>query len=327
MSVNRLLISARSSILLFLVFFVGVSQAFTSLSETADPLIWRGNVEHGTLTVDYRKEQFILSLVLPSNTDKKIRNQKYDDILTPLFLTHKPDLKTKLPLLPFVNKRWDETRKAQVVNSLIYGAKESSKQQGSDIAFQVVISWPLQSLKMRLSQWLPMILRHSKDWGINPALTLAVIHQESLFKAYARSNAPAYGLMQITPDMAGRDVARLLNNTNKKIPEYLLFDPEFNLMIGIAYLHYLDTKYFSKVKDSKSRMLCSIAAYNGGMGHVKKLFAKKYADFNANINKLTSQEVEVILMEQHPFKETRDYVRKVYGHYQSYQKIIKASSS
>lgn len=324
MSASQFSLKIRLSVLLSLILINTGVYAELSLRPTADPLVWQGEFGQDHLAINYRQERFDISVLAPKNTTPESINQKYFELLSPLFQTEHHN--NKLPTLPFVNQRWSPAQQSQVINSLIYGAQRTSHNIGQQVQFNAIISWPLQSLKMRLTKWLPMILRHSKDWNIEPALTLAVIHQESAFKAYARSGAPAYGLMQITPDMAGRDVARLLSNTNKKIPEYLLFDPEFNLMVGIAYLHYLDTKYFSNVTNKKSRMLCSIAAYNGGMGHVKKLFSAKYSEFNNAVNKLSPGEVQSILATKHPFKETRDYVRKVYKHYEFYHKTLNALS-
>lgn len=321
----------KMACLLGLFFLCGqafAAEGFAPLTE--DRMLWRKTMVGASVEVDFRQQGFMVQLSSPQASGINTIEQQLLDSILPVIrdavtYSSKESSDDKLPSLPFVSRRWKPSQISQVAKSLVYGAKLLTSDSDSEGESRYWLEWPKQDLKERLNKWLPLILRHAKDWKVDPALVLSVIHQESAFNVYARSNAPAYGLMQITPNMAGRDVSRLLTQTNKKIPEYLLFDPEFNLMVGIAYLHYLDSKYFSSIKNDESRMLCSIAAYNGGMGHVMKLFAASGKSYSDVINNMSVKQVEQTLGNSHPFAETRDYVRKVYGHYQFYNPLIERS--
>ncbi|HFE39246.1 MAG TPA: transglycosylase, partial [Gammaproteobacteria bacterium] len=95
-------------------------------------------------------------------------------------------------------------------------------------------------------------------------------------------------------------------------PSYL-YSTDNNITVGSAYLHVLYYKYLRKVKDPRSRIYCTIAAYNTGASNVARAFIKKQ-HFNQavnHINKLSSDEVYQALLKRLPFKETRNYVKKV----------------
>ncbi len=329
----RLINRSATACLLCLFFINGQAVAVEGFKPlTEDQMLWRKTEAGATIDVDYRQQGFAIQLSSPQTTSTASVKQRLLASILPImshFVEHSSEKKRplQLPYLPFVSAKWQPEQIIQVAQSLVYGSKPLvSGDSSNEKVNSYWLEWPKQDLKERLNKWLPLILSHASDWQVDPALVLSVIHQESAFNVYARSNAPAYGLMQITPNMAGRDVSRLLTKTNKKIPEYLLFDPEFNLMVGIAYLHYLDRKYFHLVKNDVSRMLCVIAAYNGGMGHVMKLFSSNGDSYADVINSMSTDAVEQVLINSHPFAETRNYVRKVYLHYSFYNPLIQSNS-
>jgi membrane-bound lytic murein transglycosylase C len=148
---------------------------------------------------------------------------------------------------------------------------------------------------------------------ISDELIFAIMETESSFNPMAKSHIPAYGLMQIVPQTAGRDATRYLYGKSKILAPSYLYKPENNITIGAAYLHILHYKYMRKVKDPESRMYCAIAAYNTGASNVAKAFINR-ASFNkavVEINKLTPVEVYDKLRNYLPRKETRNYVEKV----------------
>lgn len=117
-------------------------------------------------------------------------------------------------------------------------------------------------------------------------LVKAVIQVESGGKPDAVSPVGAKGLMQLM-DPTGKEWHSIL-----KIEEpYNPFDPEQNVKIGTAYLGWLLEQFSGNDK-------LALAAYNGGIGYIKKklksLIAKEY------------EEIEPFL-----HKETREYVTKV----------------
>ena len=79
------------------------------------------------------------------------------------------------------------------------------------------------------------------------------------------------------------------------------------------YFHLLYYKYFRGVKNPRSRLYLSIAAYNTGPGNVAKAVAG-YRNVNRAVkvaNRLDPNTLYNRLLRRLPFKETRDYLRKV----------------
>jgi membrane-bound lytic murein transglycosylase C len=159
-------------------------------------------------------------------------------------------------------------------------------------------------------------VKHQSDrWKLSPGLMLAIIHTESYFNPKAESHVPAYGLMQIVPRTAGIDVNRMLNKTDVPMTEEDLFLPNYNITAGVAYMHILNSRYLKGVTNPKSRLYCTVAAYNTGTGNVAKAFnidksrnIKKAARL---INKLTPDQVYAHLIENLPYDETKHYLKRV----------------
>jgi len=97
--------------------------------------------------------------------------------------------------------------------------------------------------------WAPLAEQVTADYGLDPALVLAVIQAESGGNPLAVSPAGALGLMQVMPD--------------KFSPEEDPFDPETNLRAGCAYLRKMLDRYGGNVE-------FALAAYNAGPGAVDK---------------------------------------------------------
>jgi len=160
-------------------------------------------------------------------------------------------------------------------------------------------------LKVRAQRHKEQVDAVAKRHGLDPALLYAVIHTESFFNPLARSNAPAFGLMQLIPRFGAKEAYRFLHNEDRvPDPEYL-YDPDNNIALGGAYLHLLQSRYFPAVKDPDSRRMLSIAAYNCGPGKVKKdILAKK------DVNALSPEEVSGLVRTVLP-QETRQYLPRV----------------
>jgi soluble lytic murein transglycosylase len=101
-----------------------------------------------------------------------------------------------------------------------------------------------------------IVVGHSENYRLDPALVAAVIYQESKFKPEARSQAGAIGLMQLLPDTA-EGIAVRTGGSKFRVED--LDDPEINVRYGSWYLRHLLDKYGSEEQ--------ALAAYNGGQGN------------------------------------------------------------
>ncbi len=164
----------------------------------------------------------------------------------------------------------------------------------------------------RQYQYAGIIRQYGHFYNIDESLIYAIIHTESRFNPYAISNANAYGLMQVIPSSAGKDVFKRVKNRRDDLPskEYL-FKPQNNIEIGTAYLHLLDNHYLKDIEDPLSRKYSMISAYNGGTGSVLATFDKSRKRALAKINSMAPEEVYQALTTNHPRAESRQYLKKV----------------
>ena len=112
--------------------------------------------------------------------------------------------------------------------------------------------------------WYPLsyeqIVRgHAHNYSLDPALLAAVIYQESKFKANARSQSGAIGLMQLLPDTA-KGIAVHTGGNRFRVAD--LYNPEINVRYGAWYLHHLMQKYRNEET--------ALAAYNAGQDNVDR---------------------------------------------------------
>jgi membrane-bound lytic murein transglycosylase C len=119
--------------------------------------------------------------------------------------------------------------------------------------------------------------------------------------------------MQLVPKSGGLDAYHYVYGEKKVLaPEYF-FQPNQNVELGVAYLDLLYRRYLRAIKDDQSRLFCTIAAYNTGAGNVAKAFtgANNVRVAASVINEMSSDEVYTYLLENLPYDETRNYLRKV----------------
>ncbi|MBI1194451.1 MAG: transglycosylase SLT domain-containing protein [Gammaproteobacteria bacterium] len=167
---------------------------------------------------------------------------------------------------------------------------------------------------------------YAKKQEIGGALVLAVIHTESDFNPMARSNAPAYGLMQIVPQSAGQDATAYLFGKPYILSPSYLYNDDNNINVGTAYLHVLYHDYLKGINDPESRLYCAIAAYNTGAGNMARAFS---GDRNLDkavgiINRKTPTQVYDTLIKKLPYDETKEYLKRVSGRMKQYQRLYAA---
>lgn len=96
-----------------------------------------------------------------------------------------------------------------------------------------------------------LIRRIADEHDVDFALVKAIMHVESAFNPYARSEKGALGLMQVLPETA------------KRYGVHDVYDPERNIEAGVRHLKFL-IEMFNK----KNYLV--IAAYNAGENAVKR---------------------------------------------------------
>ena len=183
----------------------------------------------------------------------------------------------------------------------------------TDMGQRYSVTFPMvqNHYELRKNQYSEYVLASAARYQVSPTLIYAIIETESSFNPFAVSSANAYGLMQIIPSTAGRDVYERIKNRDDQPTRSTLFKPEDNIDIGTAYLHILDDIYLKRINHPQSREYTTISAYNGGAGNVFKTFSSNRDQAPDVINSLTPQQVYSRLTRSHPRAETRRYLEKV----------------
>ena len=154
-----------------------------------------------------------------------------------------------------------------------------------------------------LNQRYPMpfkrdVLAAARDVGLDPAYMYGLMRQESRFIVAAKSNVGASGLMQVMPGTASWTAKKL------GIPYTpdMITDRVTNLRIGAGYLKLV-------LDDLGGSQAMAAAAYNAGPSRPRRWREGAKVDAAAWVENI-------------PFNETRDYVKKVLGNAVVYAHII-----
>ena len=146
------------------------------------------------------------------------------------------------------------------------------------------------------------INQYTRNLKRSPYLFLSLIREESHFNKNAKSIVGATGLTQLMPETA--------NFIEKQqVPKEALLIPKENIRIGVNYFDYL-------VKLFNGNEYLAILAYNAGPGNVKKWL---------NNETIKSDDIET-LIENIPFIETKNYIKKILSSYWIYLNIYSAKN-
>jgi soluble lytic murein transglycosylase len=146
--------------------------------------------------------------------------------------------------------------------------------------------------------WRDEVADTAKRAGLDPYLVAAIVREESSYDPRAVSRAGARGLMQLMPATAKpmADVRGLPFDGGG-----LLDDPRANLEMGTVFLAGL-MKEFGEPR-------LAIAAYNAGPRRVREWWkARRTSDMEA-------------FVEQIPYDETRNYVKRVMLAWSEYRRV------
>ncbi len=187
------------------------------------------------------------------------------------------------------------------------------------------------SIQIRAKKYFEKVKKYSKEYNLDPALILALIHTESAFNPKAFSRRPdgtpmACGLMQIIPTQAGRDAHKALWGKDKIVKPEFLYDADNNLKMGTWYFNSL-IKFWKRqdkrknVKSDKDKLeYYSISSYNQGMGTIRKKAYYKHKLYE----KSADETYRVLNTEKSISKEGRDYIEKVVKRKKLYRKEVDA---
>jgi soluble lytic murein transglycosylase len=131
--------------------------------------------------------------------------------------------------------------------------------------------------------------------GLEPAVALGIMRQESSFDPAAISGAGAEGLMQLMPATARK------TSRDDGIPYDNLFDPSQNMALGTAYLAGL-------IQQFGDCLPLAIAAYNAGPQNVANWLAE---NGDPEMRNQAGGANIIDWIEEIPFNETRNYVQRV----------------
>lgn len=117
-----------------------------------------------------------------------------------------------------------------------------------------------------ISAYDDLFRRYSGTAGWDWRLLAAQCYQESGFDPQAVSSMGAQGLMQLMPATADA----------MGVPEDKRFDVEQNISAAVRYIRKISLS-FADIKDAEERIRFTLAAYNGGVGHVQdaQILARK----------------------------------------------------
>ncbi|WP_298749679.1 murein transglycosylase domain-containing protein [uncultured Arcobacter sp.] len=189
---------------------------------------------------------------------------------------------------------------------------KSIKNAGKDVTvYSIDIPMVKDHANIRVAKFKPLVKRFAKKYNLSENLVYAIIQTESNFNQFAISSANAYGLMQIVPTSAGRDAYKYAKGRTWTPTKSYLFDAQNNIELGSAYLKILDSKYLDGIINPISKEYCIISAYNTGSGNVLKTFHKNRTSAKEIINEKNAQDVYEILINNLPYEETRNYLKKV----------------
>ncbi len=143
------------------------------------------------------------------------------------------------------------------------------------------------------------LLRSAKSRNIDPRFVLAIMKQESSFRADAKSSSAARGLLQLVFDTA------LKYNKQAGFPNLAaenLYQPGVNIAIGSVYI--------SELKNQFGGLYEAIAAsYNGGEDNAARWLAR------------SKPKDAGIFASEIGFAESKNYVFKVMNNYRVYREL------
>ena len=170
------------------------------------------------------------------------------------------------------------------------------------IVFLMILKDPIQKI-IYPKTYKEVVSVYNEQYNVDENLIFAVIKAESNFDPNTVSEKGAIGLMQLMPDTAKEIAVKNGIDLDEANVEMELSNINKNINIGSKYLSILLQKY--------NNIELALAAYNAGIGTVDSWIEK-------GIIKEDGSDIENI-----PYKETNQYVRKILRDFRIYDTIYR----
>lgn len=146
------------------------------------------------------------------------------------------------------------------------------------------------------------VKKYANEYNVDEYLIYAIIKAESNFEPNAESHRGAKGLMQLMYSTA-EDISKRIGI---ELNEENILEPDININLGTKYISMLIQKY--------NNTNLALAAYNAGSGNVDGWIEK-------GTLKSDGSDIENV-----PFTETNNYVRKILRDYEIYKNMYEESN-
>ena len=202
-----------------------------------------------------------------------------------------------------------------------YKAKDGKKRT----VYTVKIPMKSDHINTRADRYKQEVLKQSKRFNIDPIIAFAVMETESAFNPKAKSHIPAYGLMQLVPKSGARDAYLYVYKKDKFLDRDYLYKPGNNIELGCAYLAKIRHQYFKSIKDDERAYICTVPAYNTGIGNVAKALVNKpkLKPAAQKANSMSPDQLYKKLMKDLKYKEAQDYLERVWTRKDKYTSLLK----
>ena len=145
--------------------------------------------------------------------------------------------------------------------------------------------------------YVQIVSRAARMSRVDASLVIALARQESAFNPEAISHAGAMGLLQVMPDTANEVMGFAAGSEESKQLDIL--NPKTNAELGAVYLSRM-------LRRNDGQVEYALASYNAGPAAVQRWRSR-----------LGAVPIDVFV-EEIPYSETRDYVRRVLSWQQKY---------
>lgn len=288
--------------------------------------------------VDFTSGKIVVETVDPANPKERLKEAIITTLLTP-YDAENPEIYTDKKIsyagpallagqvLDHEGEpvKW-EWRAERYADYLVANKVQEVKRNGHT-AYRVEIPLVENHAQVRGHKYEHLVRAAAKRYDIDEILIYAIMETESNFNPYATSHIPAYGLMQVVPSTAGKDVFTRIKKRNDQPTRDYLFNTTNNIDTGTAYLSILRDNYLNKIRHPLSREYAMISGYNGGAGNVLRTFHSDRAQAVNVINQLTPKQVYDRLHLKHPRAEARGYIRKVTEAQQRYRMLASTTAA